>query len=98
MLGRRIKLLRERRGLSMGQLARLASVTRPSISFIESGRYSRMNSDAVARLARVLGVTTDALLYGDVLEEDEDEPPIAATRVGGLGGSDAGRPGKAHRP
>ena len=88
LLGQRIKRLRERRGLSMGQLARLSNVTRPSISFIESGRYLRMNSDAVARIAKALGVTTDALLYGDVL--DEEEPPQTAARADGLGGSGAG--------
>jgi XRE family transcriptional regulator, master regulator for biofilm formation len=75
-LGRRIKLLRERRGLSMGELARLAKVTRPSISYLESGRQGSMNSDGLARVARVLGVTADSLLYGDVLEENE--PKYAA--------------------
>lgn len=72
-LGRRIKLLRIRRGLSMYKLAKLAEVSRPSISFIESGRHASLNSAALARIARVLGVSADALLYGDVLEESENE-------------------------
>jgi transcriptional regulator with XRE-family HTH domain len=76
----------------MYKLAKLANVSRPSISFIESGRHASMNSDALSRIARVLGVTTDSLLYGDVLE-DEDEPPLATTRVGGLGGIDRGQKG-----
>jgi transcriptional regulator with XRE-family HTH domain len=72
-LGRRIKLLRTRRGLSMYKLAQLAKVSRPSISFIESGRHASMNADALSRIARVLGVTTDSLLYGDVLEEKDSD-------------------------
>jgi transcriptional regulator with XRE-family HTH domain len=79
-LGRRVKFLREQRDLSISELARLANVSRPGLSLLERGKQVSMNADGLARLARVLGVTADSLLYGDILEEGADEPP-AATRA-----------------
>ena len=67
-LGRRIKFLREQRGLSVNELAKLANVARPGLSLLERGRQQGLHSDALARIARTLGVSTDSLLFDDPLE------------------------------
>ena len=62
-LGRRIHLLRKRRGLTQEQLGArlLPQVTRASIANIESGKQ-RVLAHSLAQLADSLGVTADDLV------------------------------------
>ena len=95
-LGPRLKALRILAGLSMNELARRSGVHRPTISLLERGMQEDIGLHAATRLARALGVSLDVLVGERAYKEDEkdeDEPPLATTRVGGLGGNDANQKG-----
>jgi len=60
-LGKRVQKLREERGMNQRQLAEACGLTQATISRIESGQVVQLKSEAMKRLARCLGVTTDFL-------------------------------------
>jgi len=60
-LGERIRQLRQRRDLSMAQLAELAGLSRQQIWKYETGR-DQPHVQSLRRLADALGVTLEALL------------------------------------
>jgi len=68
-IGKRIKELRTRTGLSQQRLAELMGVSRPAISQMESGGR-KVSADELARLADVLNVSADSLL------NKEKEPEV----------------------
>ena len=61
-LGDRIKLTREKRGLSQNELSRRSGVRQALISELESGKKDDTTGSALRRMARVLGVSVDYLL------------------------------------
>ena len=61
-LGSRIAALREARGLTQHQLARLIGVSQPSLSNIEADKTKKLRGDTLAGLCRALAVHPDALL------------------------------------
>ena len=61
VVGDRIREFREKCGLTQDELAELASIHRVTLARYEAGRMDP-GSQALARIADVLGVTTDALL------------------------------------
>jgi transcriptional regulator with XRE-family HTH domain len=75
-IGRRLKRLRQARGLSLRALASLAGVSVSAINAVEVGTRAGLNLTAqtCTRLAKALGVTTDYLLCVDEGEESEPEP------------------------
>jgi len=74
-IGRRIKRLREQRGLTLRALAAQAKVAVSSIAAVEVGTRSgdRLSAQTCRRLARALGVTVDYLI--GVYEDEDDEAP-----------------------
>jgi transcriptional regulator with XRE-family HTH domain len=68
-LGRRILQLRNRRGLSQGDLANRVGSTPTQISKYERGAYEP-KAELLARLADALGTSTDFLITGR--EPDND--------------------------
>jgi putative transcriptional regulator len=58
----RLRVARAERDLSQGQLAQAASVSRQTISSIETGQYCP-SALLAFRLARVLGVRVDELFW-----------------------------------
>jgi putative transcriptional regulator len=58
----RLRVARAEHGLSQGELARSVSVSRQTISSIETGQYCPSTLLAF-RLARVLGVRVDELFW-----------------------------------
>lgn len=62
--GRRVRLLREERGWSQGELARRAGVSQGHLSNIERGVRRDTQIVTAARIAKALGVPTDDLLVG----------------------------------
>lgn len=72
----RLKLAREQAGLSQGQVARLLSMHRPTISEIEAGRR-RVTADELAIFARTYEVSV-AWLSG---ENDDDHELDARVRL-----------------
>jgi DNA-binding XRE family transcriptional regulator len=63
-VGRRVRALRDGRGLSQGALAAAAGVSRQAVSALESGRHLP-RVDAALALASALGTTVERLLAGD---------------------------------
>jgi len=59
--GRRLKALREARGVSQAALAERAGLTREYVNKLEAGKYDP-TLGTLGRLAKALGVTERALL------------------------------------
>lgn len=70
-LGERLKRAREKKGWSQRELARQAHVRYATISELENGIRTAMNTDTAKRIARSLGVSVDYLI--GTFEEDEEE-------------------------
>lgn len=64
--GKRVRLLRERRGLSMRELEQRSGVGRSTISSIETGQHPNPGLDILLRLQYGLGLDTLEALLGDV--------------------------------
>ncbi|MEF7476185.1 helix-turn-helix domain-containing protein [Pediococcus pentosaceus] len=54
---------REQKGLTQEQLAKLANISVTMVQSLESGRRNG-SVKTIVKLAKVLGVTTDSILYG----------------------------------
>ena len=61
-ISKRLKELREQKGLSVADLADAAGVSRPYIWQIESGRRGNPSADKIQKIATALGVTIADLL------------------------------------
>ena len=64
-IGLRVKVLRERRGMSQAELARLIGKRQPSLSAIESGDTKSLKADTLQALCEVLVTTPQFILSGD---------------------------------
>ena len=64
-IGSRIRLVRESKGLSICNLAKLADLSAQHLSLIEAGARG-LSLASFARLVYVLEVTSDYLLFGHV--------------------------------
>ena len=62
-IGKNIRTLRTRRGLSQDQLAEALHVTRQTVSNYETGR-SRPDVEMLTALAEALGADVTEVLYG----------------------------------
>ena len=79
-IGARIKALRQKKGWSQRELARLAGVRHATLVKLETGMRTETRTDIVRRLAKTLGVTTDYLI--GMYEDDEDPDPATVALVG----------------
>ena len=81
--GHRLRIARERAGLSQLALAAASGVTNDTISRLELGRRSPQ-AGTIKRLARSLGVAPTALAIGEPAPDDdpsnvaEDQPTASA--------------------
>jgi transcriptional regulator with XRE-family HTH domain len=71
--GEKLRLLRERRGLSQRQLADLLEVHQSFLWGMEQGR-KKPNVDMVLKIADIFGVCIDKLMR-DELDLDSELPP-----------------------
>lgn len=74
-LGRKLRLLRERVGLSQTELAPLIGLSERSkgyISEIESGKKIPP-ATTILRIAQYFNVSTDYLLRDDIAQQEEDQ-------------------------
>jgi len=62
MLARRIRELRNKKGLSQEKLARLADVSYNTIVKIESGESENPTIQTMAGIAKALGISLDELI------------------------------------
>lgn len=65
ILGRNIKAIRERKGLSINKLSGLANVGQSTISQIETGQRQSLRSETLEKIAKALEVKTNDLLSID---------------------------------
>jgi len=90
-LSARLRAAREQAGLSQGQVAKLLSYQRPTISEIEAARR-KVSAEELGKFADMYGVTTEWLLGRKSAEETL--PPtllLAARDLGSLKGEDLGK-------
>ena len=78
-LGSRIRMLREERGLSLGELEEASGVTKGYLSQLERGEASNPSLEAVKKIAAGLGV-----LVSEFLGEKQEPEPSAARLPKGL--------------
>jgi DNA-binding XRE family transcriptional regulator len=64
-LGTRVRLLRERRNLTVSALARVLGTDRSAVRQIESGKRTNVTLATAERLAEALGTSIDWLARGD---------------------------------
>jgi transcriptional regulator with XRE-family HTH domain len=78
-LGERLRTTREKKGWSQRALARQANIRYATISELENGIRSAMNTDTAKKIARSLGVSVDYLI--GTFEEEEEEGFAAISLV-----------------
>jgi transcriptional regulator with XRE-family HTH domain len=64
-IGSRLRLLRQRAGISARELDRLACRTEGHVNLIEMSRIASVSAETVADYARVLGASCDWLITGE---------------------------------
>jgi len=80
-LGHRIRTLREQRGMSQLELARLVGVTRGYISQIETGIQQDVNAPLLRDIAGVLGVpASDLLAAAGYIPSPAEQPGVRRRR------------------
>lgn len=90
MNGKRLKMLREEKGLTQKDLAEKLSLTPKAISFYELGSREP-SGDALIRMAHILGTTTDYLL-GNSTTREANQKSGRGVRIPVLGKVVAGIP------
>jgi len=87
-IGKRIRQLRERKGLSQGDIEAVSGMLRAYISRVEHG-HTIPSVDTLERFA----VALDVPLY-QLFCEGDDAPPVANSTPGETAGRLAGQPGR----
>jgi transcriptional regulator with XRE-family HTH domain len=83
-IGKRIRDLREERGLTQREVARRAGLTPSGVGFIEHGQTRKPSAETVVAIARALGVPVKELLEEPVAplgEASETGPDIARSEA-----------------
>lgn len=68
-LGQRIIERRKKLGITQEALAEISDVTTQFVSYAESGKRA-MRPENLLKIANALGVSTDYLLTGDIVDKD----------------------------
>ena len=69
-MGQRIMERRRKLGLTQEALAELSELTTQFVSYVESGKRG-MRPENLMKVAAALGVSTDYLLTGDIIDKDK---------------------------
>ncbi|MEI6631549.1 MAG: helix-turn-helix transcriptional regulator [bacterium] len=62
MIGKNIKKIRQKKGLSQEKLARLTEISLNTLTKIESGFTKRPSFQTIAKIAKVLEISLDELV------------------------------------
>jgi len=89
-LGQRLRTAREQAGLSQGQVARMLSMHRPTISEIEAGRR-RVTAQELTTFAQTYEVSISWLSGTDTDDELNDKVRLAARELAKLKPEDLDR-------
>ena len=68
-VGQRIIERRKKLGITQEALAEISDVTTQFVSYAESGKRA-MRPENLLKIAKALGVSTDYLLTGDIVDKD----------------------------
>lgn len=68
-IGQRIIARRKKLGITQETLAEISDVTTQFVSYAESGKRA-MRPENLLKIANALGVSTDYLLTGDIVDKD----------------------------
>lgn len=71
--GERIREIRDKRGMTQDQLANQAKISKSFLSEIENNKRN-VSSQALLRIAKILGASVDYLLTGESKESPEKGP------------------------
>jgi transcriptional regulator with XRE-family HTH domain len=82
-LGERILILRRRNSMTQKELAREAGLNTNTIARLEQGNLKDLGGQAVARLAKALGTSTDYLLGMSAVDPDSEMTPTELALAGG---------------
>ena len=77
-IGKRIIELREKRGISLSQLAREAGMSKSYLSQIEHGRFKSPSADIMYRVASALGTTIADILEEQIIAVEENYHTVPA--------------------
>ena len=69
-VGKRVMERRKRLGLTQETLAKMSDLTTQFVSYAESGKRA-MRPENLMKIAAALGVSTDYLLTGDIIDKDK---------------------------
>lgn len=69
-VGQRMMNRRKKLGLTQEQLAEMSDLTTQFVSYAEAGKRA-MRPENLMRIAAALGVSTDYLLTGDIIDKDK---------------------------
>ncbi len=69
-MGSRIMEMRKKLGLTQEALAEMSELTTQFVSYAESGKRG-MRPENLMKVAAALGVSTDYLLTGDIIDKDK---------------------------
>lgn len=69
-VGKRVMERRKRLGLTQETLAEMSDLTTQFVSYAESGKRA-MRPENLMKIAAALGVSTDYLLTGDIIDKDK---------------------------
>jgi len=81
-LGERILILRRRRGMSQGALAKASGLNRNTVARLEQGDLQDLGGQSLVKLARALDCSTDVLLGMVELDEQTEREGAAVALVG----------------
>ena len=69
-VGKRVMERRKKLGLTQEALAEMSDLTTQFVSYAESGKRA-MSPENLMKIAAALGVSTDYLLTGDIIDKDK---------------------------
>ncbi|KIL43529.1 hypothetical protein KP77_32350 [Jeotgalibacillus alimentarius] len=69
MIGQKIKVLRQKKGYSISQLAAKARVSKSYLSDLENNKKNNPSIIVLSRIAATLGSSVDELVAGEQLEK-----------------------------
>lgn len=69
-IGTRLRFIRESKNLTIPQVSEKTGISKGNISIIENDK-TKPSADALMKLSKIYGVTTDWILFGDVSPKDD---------------------------
>ena len=82
-IGTRLKIIRESKNLSIPQVSEKTGISKGNLSTIENNK-SKPSADALMKLSKLYGVTTDWILFGETQGENGSKGNVFSVEVPNL--------------